>query len=467
MKEYQNKLDPNFIFKINQINLHNVYKIMIYTKFLIIIVFCTFAFLFLQLIGSFQLDYRVFAVSPSFERQEIIDIDNDWIFWSPDVSENKINLQDNTIQSVQIAKNETDCKQGREFSPQIKSISYSSDSNIINTTMWLSSDLIDSALFKNKLNKDNFEKKDPSPLPLWKKMKFTMAIDINSLFNQGTDYRIELVNEKINSTSQKWAEIIYEISANGEKKEISKKLFDEFPFINKNFIEFSIDLDKLTNPKDYKILFYVTDLYIKNGKLCRMVDSTNWILSPPPNYNLLISDNPINMDPGEENDIFVTIEGNTALQAEAELFVNKTDSSVTISFPISNKTIISPLTNGSSVLHLNVSDSYFKTLKRLILPIIANISFAPTITNKGGDTFYNNKTTFLSETADLTVNIERSLTDFEKMEKYISNLKPIGEAWQILTPIGAGILSLIYFINRKRKKNEKDDKDDREYFNSI
>jgi hypothetical protein len=438
-----------------------------YNEVLIVLLFFTFIMLLLQLTGFFQLDNKVFAVSPSFERQEIMDIDNDWIFWPSDASEDKINLQDNSLKSVHIAKNETDCKLDRQLSPQIKSISYSSNGNKLNTTMWLSIDLIDSILLKNKLNKDNFEKKTLSPLPLWKKMKFTVAIDINSLFNQGTDYRIELANEKINSTTQKWAEIIYEISANGEKKEVSKKLFDEFPFINKNFIEFSIDLNTISNPKDYKILFYVTDLYVKNGKICRMVDSTNWILSPPPNYNLLISDNPINMDPGEENDIFVTVEGNTALQAEAELFVNRTDPSITISFPISNKTIISPLTNGSSVLHLNVSDSYFKTLKRLIFPIIANISFAPTITNKGGDTFYNNKTTFLSETADLTVNIERSLTDFEKIEKYINNLKPIGEAWQVLTPIGAGILSLIYFINRKRKKNEKDNEDDREYFNSI
>jgi len=119
-------------------------------------------------------------------------------------------------------------------------------------------------------------------------------------------------------------------------------------------------------------------------------------------------------------------------------------------------------------LHLNVSDSYFETSKRLIFPIIAKISFAPTITNKGGDTFHNNKTIFLSEKADLTVNIERSLTNLEKIEKYVSNLKPIGEAWQILTPIGAGLLSLIYFINRKRKKSNKDDEEnDKEYYNSI
>jgi endoglucanase Acf2 len=101
---------------------------------------------------------------------------------------------------------------------------------------------------------------------------------------------------------------------------------------------------------------------------------------------------------------------------------------VFLSFPINNKTVISSLTNGTSVLHLDVSDSYFNTSKRLIFPIIANISFAPTITKKGDNTYNNTQTIFLSETADLEVNIERSLTDFEKAEKYISSLKPIGEA---------------------------------------
>jgi hypothetical protein len=434
---------------------------MTYTKILITFAFSAFLILFFQLI-SFQLDYRVFALSTSFERQEITDVDDDWIFWPPDSEEDTIRLQDNTLKSVPVAKNKTDCRVELEFSPQIKSISYMSNGNIINSTMWLSSHLIESLLERNKINQDNFNE-DSIP-PLWKKIKFTVAIDINSIFNQGTDYRIELVNERINFTSSKWAEIIYEISANGEAKEVSKKFFDKFPYLEKNFVEFSIDLDKIGNPKDYKILFYITDFYVKSGKLCRMVDSTNWILSPPPNFNLLLSDNPINMNPGEESDIFVTIKGNTGLQAQAELYVNRTDPSISISFPESNKTIISPLTNGSATLHLNVSDSYFEKSESLIFPIIANISFAPTITNKGDDTFNNTQTIFLSETADLTLNVERSLSDFEKVGKYVSNLKPIGDAWEILTPIGAGILSLIYFINRKRKKNKRNDN---EYFYSL
>jgi hypothetical protein len=414
--------------------------------------FSIFIILFFQILEVFQLDYKVFAVSPSFERQEITDGDNDWIFWSSDSQEDRINLQDNTLQSIPIAKNESDCKLDVESSPQIKSISYFSNGNILNATMWLSPDLIESILQKNRLNKDNFQKE--TFLPLWKKMKFTVAIDINSIFNQGTDYRIELVNEKINSTSSKWVEVIYEISANGRTKELPKKIFDEFPYLNKNFVDFSIDLDKISNPKDYKILFYITDFYVKNGKLCRMVDSTNWILSPPPNFNLLISDNPIHLSPGDESDTFVTIEGNTEIQAEAELYVDKKDPSITLSFPISNKTIISSLTNGSTMLHLDVSDSYFNESKRLIFPIIANISFAPTITKKGDDTFNNTQTTFLPKKADLTVNIERSLLPLEQFEKYVNNIKSIGDAWQILTPIGAGILSLIYLIRKKKKDKQ-------------
>jgi hypothetical protein len=198
-----------------------------------------------------------------------------------------------------------------------------------------------------------------------------------------------------------------------------------------------------------------------------MVDSTNWILSPPPDFNLLISDNPIIMKPGEEKDIPVIIEGNSELQAEVELYINRTDPSTHISFPTGSKTIILPHANGSSTLHLAVPNSEFKTSKRLIFPLIVNISFVPTITNKGGDTFNNNKTIFLSENADLIVNIERSLLPLEILENYVNNLKPIGEAWQILTPIVAGLLSFVYFINRKRKRNKDDINKDNEYFNSI
>lgn len=56
-----------------------------------------------------------------------------------------------------------------------------------------------------------------------------------------------------------------------------------------------------------------------------MVDSTNWALSPPPEFNIIVSPNSIFMRPGDNKDITVTINGNTELQSKGRLSVNNTD----------------------------------------------------------------------------------------------------------------------------------------------
>jgi hypothetical protein len=155
-------------------------------------------------------------------------------------------------------------------------------------------------------------------------------------------------------------------------------------------------------------LFYVTNNYVKSGTYCRTIDYTNWVLSPPPNFNLVLSDNPLLLNPGEEKDILVNVVGKTGVQAEAELTIIKNDSDVSLDFLSKNVTITS-INNGSSLLHINVSSKFFETPRQIVFPILANISFTPTIKQQGDDTFSNNKTTFLTETIDLTLNIEKSL----------------------------------------------------------
>ena len=142
------------------------------------------------------------------------------------------------------------------------------------------------------------------------------------------------------------------------------------------------------------------------------------------------------------------------LQAEAELTIIKSDSDVSLDFLSKNVTITS-INNGSSLLHINVSSKFFENPRQIVFPLLANISFTPTIKEQGSDTFYNNKTTFLTEIFDLTINIEQSLTYLEEIENKISFLRPIGETWGILAPIGAAVLSLIYLIRKKSKKRKR------------
>jgi hypothetical protein len=123
-----------------------------------------------------------------------------------------------------------------------------------------------------------------------------MAIDIFSIFHEGVDYRIDLSGEQVNSTHTQWKQSLYEISPDGSSnKIISTKSFDKFPYQGKDFVNFIVDLKLISNPQKYRLLFYLADEFIKGGILCRMVDSTNWLPAPPPEFNIIVSPNSIFM----------------------------------------------------------------------------------------------------------------------------------------------------------------------------
>ncbi len=246
------------------------------------------------------------------------------------------------------------------------------------------------------------------------------------------------------------------ISANGTSKLISNQTFYRFPYEGKKYVDFCVDLNTISNPQKYRILFYITDLYVKDGKLCRMVGSTNWALSPPPVFNIIASPNSNFMRPGEAKDVTVTINGNTELQAKGKLSIaNDTDKrDADIRF-LSNETVISSFANGSSILHISIPNSDVNKSKHLIIPIDANISFPTAIVNKNGETFYNNKSISVLRHSNLVLTVLPSFTTTEKLEQYAHTLKSIGDLWIILTPIGTAIITLAVYLYRKRIKEDK------------
>ena len=399
--------------------------------------------------------------SPSFERQEISGMEtNNWIFWASNNRQEEITSKDGDIISLPTANNKSQCTFTIPISPDIKSVSYMSNDNRLNATIWVSKTLLDNILLKNDIDNQNFN--STSFLPLWHKLKFTMAIDLFSIFNEGVDYRVDLYGEKINSTHSQWKKEVYEISSDGTSKLISNQTFDRFPYEGKKYVDFSIDLKSISNPQKYRILFYITDLYVKDGKLCRMVDSTNWALSPPPEFNIVPSPNSIFMRPGEDKDVTVTINGNTELQSKGRLSVNNTDKKDADVKFLSNETVISSSANGSSILHISIPSSDVNKSKHLIIPIDANVSFPAALVNKGGETFYNNKSISLLRHSNLVLTVLPSLTTTEKLDQYAQSLKPIGDLWYIFAPIATAIITLGFYLYRRRNKDNRDrDKENR------
>ena len=191
------------------------------------------------------------------------------------------------------------------------------------------------------------------------------------------------------------------------------------------------------------------------------------MLSPPPEFNIIVSDNPILLKQGDKKDILVSIEGNTRIEAEAALYINEEESEaelfinggekdqivnyVDFDFQLDNVTITS---NNivSSILHINVTNKEITGDKLLHVPIKANISFkSPEIKNK--EIVYNNiKTVEISKEFELTLQIEKTPPLLDRILKYFNDLGDITKV--LITIIGGGIVPLIIFIRRKIKKNE-------------
>jgi hypothetical protein len=221
---------------------------------------------------------------------------------------------------------------------------------------------------------------------------------------------------------------------------------------------FYFNLNKVNFPQQYKAVFYITDYFVKAHIFCRLVDITNWIIIPPPEFSMSITPNSaIVLRPGEEKDVELVIKGNTHLPSEASLieYTNKTNNKdLNLTF-IPNKVSISPFSGGVSTLHIKALDNA-KPVSYL-LPIVANISFPNTITNRGGETFSNSKRESLSQTSNLTLTVLPAYTTGERLNNFVSTwITPITGLWTFLAGVGAVIAPLLISVYRKKQKKNID-----------
>ena len=404
--------------------------------------------------------YALAISSPSFERQEVDDDDDahtDWFFWPAKEEEATVETIGGEMLAIPQAKDNSSCEFGMDISPQIRSVSYSSDGKTLNVTLWLSSRLLENNLFNNEINSTNFELDEF--LPLWKNVKFVVVMDIKSTFNEGIDYRIEFSGNQVNQTQFEWRQDLYEISLDGTTKKKSTEVYDEFPSQNQ-YLDFSIDLFDVSNPQNYNILSYIVDSYIKAGQYCRMVDSTNWIMIPPPDFSSSISPSSTELRPGADDNLQIFIKGNPGVsEAVVRLDTSFADKRYAILDFRPNSSTITPFGNNTSTLNIEIPDNLTKEQigesKNLFIPIGANISFPASITNREGDTFSNNNSIGLTETANLTVTVLPPLELTDHIQLGIENatkiLRPAGELWAILIPIGGVVVSAIVYILKRRK----------------
>lgn len=304
---------------------------------------------------------------------------------------------------------------------------------------------------------------------------YTMNVDIKSVFDPGSDYKLKYGREIYRGNNQ-WHRSLYEVSSDQQGLLITNNRVNPFsnssvlnpfpieadPFSNSsglNSFPMELDLGLLHYPKEYNvnIIFEFGIRGIINGTeiSCDKFDTLQWLSVPPPKMDVSLSKYSINLRPGETETLYLKINNDANLQTTVTPTVlGATNLTLKFEHP---KITIPKSTNGSLTISVTAPNSINE--RTSTIPIVSNIEFPQ------NETIYGSKikkdenlhppitlTEYLTVTTLPHYSFDEKLSDF--VEKYIT---PLNSIWTFFIGVAA-VLSpkLIYGIKRIFSNKKKD-----------
>lgn len=310
-------------------------------------------------------------------------------------------------------------------SSDIQKITYSSDGNILNATLWLGGEIM----------------YDPSKYGA-DVVVYGALIDIdNNPFTGrlGVDFQKEI--QWTNKTSI-WSDLLVEYpSGNRANYRVLELLRNDTNFIDRNFnqtfVPISLDLKSLTSPISFKVIYYSVVAY-NNSKT--MIDLSNWIDIPPPRYTFSTIPSPLVLRQGQEKIIGIQLESNSGSPPKIENYI-RTGSNYPINIelnPYNYKPNDSQLTNFPTTLKISIPAN--ASVGKYIIPILTNVSSGTNFPSDAVE-FTNNFKTFnisvptegfFTVPANLTVTVIETETFSERVKEFW------GVYGALISLIGAG-----------------------------
>jgi len=224
----------------------------------------------------FQFESPAHAASPVFTRHYVKDGVFDWI----DVNKHKNSLQG-------------------EPATDIVGVSYFSDGQTMNSTIWLMAPFIRQPFQYNALS-------------------YGIMVDSDYDKNTGVggvDYQLEI--SWVNKTKT-WDKALTEWSTSGHDKLLDEnRNYTGFFQNGSYYVSLPLDLSTILFPNKYRIAFYGESE--KNGIIT--TDFSNWINIPPPKLDITTSPNPIILRQGDQKTIEVRLNTTQGFEPFVHLFV--------------------------------------------------------------------------------------------------------------------------------------------------
>lgn len=214
----------------------------------------------------------------------------------------------------------------------------------------------------------------------WGKIYYIMSSYLKSSYGESI-----FDNQIIWDTSSlKWDNFLMETSP---KKQFFKVInqtnnFTAFYQPDNNYVEFANDLKTMNFPEKFRILFYTKYDYIKDGRYCPLVDIGDWGFVPTPEFNVTTSPSSLNLRPGDQKDIRLTVKSNAQEDFDIQFFAGESDKGVNATFSPKDMTV-------------PVSSEAITNLK---VKALANASLGPTTLPINMSILFRNKVVLINET---------------------------------------------------------------------
>jgi len=334
--------------------------------------------------------------------------------------------------------NMTQCKEGGKHIPfpSIDAVNYYSDGKVLFTTLWLSSQ------FKPVQNMTELYR------------SYAFFIVPSSIYNNTQTYEVTL---EWNVTHPNiWTRKYHEWSpiAGFDKvllqENVSNNYLGSFE-TGKNYVDLSMDLGASGYPTQYSVVSYEKEVFIrKDGFPCSLIDITDAVHIPPPEYVLSALPNSFVLRPGGENKIELQLKSNSSMPAEVFFSSEPIDGLNSTIVP--EEAFVSSLGLATSTLYIKALDNatYLPHTLRVNAKTTIPIKVMNQVTQTIGPSL---DVRSITKNTDVIITIQPPLTIPEQINSFLTYwVNPFTGAYSVIATIGTGILG--WRIGKRKSRSK-------------
>jgi hypothetical protein len=297
-------------------------------------------------------------------------------------------------------------------STSIVSVDYFSNSRTLNATLWLL------APFNETISNNDSV------------VNYGMLVDAdadNKTGLNGADYQVIIHGQ--NGT---WSKVFLQYSsyspteANRTISEEDNYDYKKFTTKDGRYVVLSADLTAMGSPSKYRVAFYTEQ---KKASMWLM-DFTNWIHIPTPEFEVVPSPSSIDLRQGDKNTVLVQVKSDTGFRPLLHLFTDNRNMPAGINLKF-NSSYLSIPPSGISTANLDIQITENTPTRKYMPLIFANATFPSESFIPANSSQSYNIPIFLAKSEDLSsqsklmLNVAPALTPMERIRDFLNTYQVI------------------------------------------